>query len=147
MKYLYLTIDNIYSLYDDILRVSGGGSGVANRWLLESSIIFVQNDDYYSTFSEKLTHLMFSLAMNHCFVDWNKRIALAAGACFLNMNFEPWLWSKFIVEMENVILQVAAGNISKETFAKYISDFISFHEPIESTLFAVFHDLQALSVM
>ncbi len=53
--------------------------------LLESALARPRSG-YYATILEQAAALMHSLALNHCFVDGNKRIAFALTAVFLRMN-------------------------------------------------------------
>jgi death-on-curing protein len=63
------------------INVSGGGAnGLLDKGKLESILQHIQNDDYYQTFEEKLTHLVFASNKFHCFQDGNKRIAISLGA-------------------------------------------------------------------
>ena len=69
------------------VKVSGGGAdGVLDAGRLESVLQHIQNDVYYPTFEEKLTHLVFSANQFHCFQDGNKRISISLGAQFLLLN-------------------------------------------------------------
>ena len=55
---IYIDIDQALRIHEKTVEVSGGGSlGRINIGLLESVLEHIQNDDYYPTFEEKLTHL------------------------------------------------------------------------------------------
>jgi len=53
---------------------------------LESVLFNIQNDIYYPTFIDKLTHLIFCLVKFHIFNDGNKRTAIACSSYFLQIN-------------------------------------------------------------
>lgn len=84
----------------------------------------IQNDDYYPTFEEKLTHLFFSSNKFHCFADGNKRIAITLCAQMLLLNGYLYCAGHFIKEMENISYHVAAGRIDKYFLHEIICAFI-----------------------
>jgi len=71
---------------------------------LESILHHIQNDDYYPSFIDKLTHLVYAVNKGHCFSDGNKRTSIALGAFLMEVNGLDVLVSKFMIEMENVAL-------------------------------------------
>lgn len=125
MKYNYLTIDQALITHEMTIQVSGGGVvGVLESGKLESILMHIQNDEYYPTFEEKITHLVFASNKFHCFQDGNKRIAISLGAQFLLINGYVFVVKKFIQEMENISYHMAAGTISKELLKKIITSLI-----------------------
>lgn len=73
-----------------------------------------------------MTHLVYSLAKNHGFVDGNKRTAIVAGAYFLEINaFDQYVVDVFIREMENVVLLCVQNIITKSELKRIISDYIN----------------------
>ena len=125
MEFIYLDSIQVIRIHDHILHVSGGKSGVLNLELLESVLGHVQNDDYYPTFAEKLTHLFYSVNKAHCFADGNKRTSIGASANFLHFNGFENLTSKFIIEMENIAVYVADNKIDKDLLSEIITSFIN----------------------
>ena len=81
---------------------------------LDKVLVFIQDDNYYPTFEDKLTYLVFGLCHGHYFADGNKRISLVAGAHFLIKNKYSWAGFHFLPDMEAYIWHVAAGNIDKD---------------------------------
>ncbi len=53
--------------------------------LLESALARPRSE-YYSSLSEQAAAMLQSLALNHCFIDGNKRVAFALTAIFLRMS-------------------------------------------------------------
>ena len=81
-----------------------------------------EGQDLYPTISEKAASLGFSLIMNHPFVDGNKRTGHAAMEVFLKLNgFEI---EAPIDEQEQVILQLASGELSRERFTDWVHTHI-----------------------
>ena len=118
---IYIDINQAIEIHKKTVKISGGGSdGILNIGKLESVLIHIQNDDYYPTFEEKLTHLFFGANKFHCFEDGNKRIAIALGAHFLLINGYVFIVKLFIQEMENISYHLAAGKIKKELLQKIV---------------------------
>ncbi len=74
----------------------------------------IQNDDYYPTFEDKITHLFFCTCEFHCFADGNKRLAITLCAQFLLFNGYMAVAKNFFTVMENISYYVAAGKIGKD---------------------------------
>lgn len=68
-----------------LLEEFGGADGVRDMGALESALMRPQLG-YYDTLVDEAAALMESLAMNHPFVDGNKRIAFFVTDTFLRMN-------------------------------------------------------------
>ena len=81
----YLTADEVIYIQKELIKEFGGSFGIRDRKSLESAVMRPQSG-YYKNIIEEASALMESLAMNHCFVDGNKRIAFFATDIFLRMN-------------------------------------------------------------
>ncbi|MDA3812994.1 MAG: type II toxin-antitoxin system death-on-curing family toxin [Candidatus Cloacimonetes bacterium] len=122
MNINYFGFETLIRIYQKTIEVSGGGSsGIKDQGQIESVLQHIQNDLYYPTFKDKLTHLFFSLNKFHCFSDGNKRIAISAGVLFLNLNGFIFRVADFITEMENISYHLAAGKIDKELLKEIIT--------------------------
>lgn len=82
---VYLTIDEIIMIHEILIQKFGGSSGLRDKGTLESAI-FRPQSGYYKDVIEQAAALFESLAVNHPFVDGNKRIAFAAMDTFLRIN-------------------------------------------------------------
>lgn len=90
--------------------------------MIESTLDFVQSDDYYLTFPDKVSYLLYSIAMNHCFADGNKRTALVVAMQFILLNTnDSDLASRFMREFENIVVWVADGSLSKQALTDYVT--------------------------
>lgn len=133
MALIYLTLEQVIEIHAKTVEVSGGGTlGHLDLGKLESVLQHIQNDDYYPTFEEKLTHLFFSACKFHCFQDGNKRIAITLSAQMLLFNGYLYCVSSFLREMENISYHVAAGNIDKELLQEIITAHLMEEENSES---------------
>ena len=112
----------VFSVHQMLLSEHGGGTGVRDKALLESALSRPkQRYDYEpeSTMSQLAASYSFGLAKNHPFIDGNKRIALAVGAVFLEING----FTLNAPEPETVIIfeQLASGNITESELANWFS--------------------------
>ena len=126
MNYIiYPTYGDLLNKHNEVIRKSGGTMGVFNENLLRGFIEFIQNNVYYPSFEEKLSHLVISIAKNHGFCDGNKRTVIIAGAFFLELNaFDQFIIDAFIKNMEGIILLTVQGFINKEQLCQIIYDLI-----------------------
>jgi death-on-curing protein len=139
MAYHYLSLPHAIETHRLTVEKSGGGTlGVLEIDKLESVLEHIQNDDYYPTFEDKLTHLFYCACKFHCFQDGNKRIAINLSAQMLLMNGHMRA-GHFIVEAENISYHVAAGNISKELLGRWITAILNEDEDDESLKLEIYH--------
>ena len=121
----YIDYRRICRIYSNVVHISGGGvNGVLDEDKLLGILEQVKNDDYYPSIEDKLVYLFFSLNKYHCFVDGNKRIAIAACVDFLNLNGYLFVLNRFIREMENYSIHVASGAVNKELLKEIIESII-----------------------
>lgn len=125
MRLIYFTSAYAINIHDKIIEISGGREGIKNFGNIDSPLHHIQNDDYYPTFEEKLTHLIFSFNKFHAFNDGNKRTSIAMGAFFLEVNGLDVFTNKFIIEMENIAVTVADNLIGKDLLQEIIAAIIN----------------------
>lgn len=114
MELTYITIEMVLEIHNKTITHSGGGTRESlNLSSLESVLEFIQNDDYYPNFADKLTHLFYSVCQFHCFADGNKRLAITLSAYFLLVNGYMAVAQDFFKLTEMVALNVASGKIDK----------------------------------
>lgn len=81
----YLTLEDALFIHSAQLRLFGGAPGVRDFGLIESALLRPQTG-YYADLVEQAAALWESLAMNHGFIDGNKRVAFACTDVFLGLN-------------------------------------------------------------
>jgi death on curing protein len=81
----YLTVADVLSMQAALIDRYGGAAGVRDPGALESAL-FRPQSGYYKDLLAEAAALIESLAINHPFVDGNKRIAFAATDVFLRIN-------------------------------------------------------------
>lgn len=133
MEYKYPTIDDVVGLHDKVIAESGGLSGVRDVGTLESALDHIQNDMYYPSFVDKLTHLIFSINKHHAFNDGNKRSSLSVGAYFIAENGWPdEVLDIYVEEMESVVVDVADNKLKKDSLHWIVGALLSSsYGPIE----------------
>lgn len=122
---IYLSIDDVLWIHEEQLNLYGGARGVRDEGLILSALLRPQTG-YYADIIEEAAALWESLAMNHGFIDGNKRVAFASTILFLQANGvgatgteEDWV--------EFIYSNLEAGTFRKTT----IEDWLSQHtEPI-----------------
>lgn len=121
-SYTYITIEQAMEIHRKTVENSGGGmTQCLDSDRLKSVLEHIQNDEYYPTFIDKITHLFFCSCQFHCFSDGNKRIAITLSTQFLLQNGYMLVAKDFIGKMENISYHVAAGKINKELLHKILT--------------------------
>ena len=112
----YLDKDDVIVLHDRMIEAMQGlrGENPQQIQLFDSALQQIQNDDYSPCFIDKLTHLIFACVKFHPFLDGNKRTALLVARTFIAMNYREILPNDFYQQLENVVVDLAANQISKE---------------------------------
>ena len=118
----YFTKDDIIFLHSKIIGDFGGTDGIREQGMLESAINApLQTFDGYDLYPsdiEKIARLSWGLAMDHPFLDGNKRIAAASLDIGLSANG---------VELEaaeediiNEFIELASGKIDYAEFLRWV---------------------------
>lgn len=118
----YLTLPEVLELHRKLIEQSGGAAGALDLGMVESAVIQPQmtfgGQELYPTLAEKAAALGFSLVMNHGFQDGNKRVGHAAMETFLVLNGHEL--NAPVDEQEQVILRLAAGELTKDAFTEWV---------------------------
>jgi len=118
----YLTLGELVALQQRIIAATGGAGGVRDLGALESAVAQPRasfgGEDLYPGIIEKAAALAFSLVMGHPFLDGNKRTGHAAMEIFLVLN--GYEVSAPVDEQERVMLQLAAGEVSRDDFVEWV---------------------------
>ncbi len=134
-NYIYITPEQAKETHAKTIKYSGGGTlEELDFGKLESVLLNIQNDNWYPTFVDKLTHLFFSTCQFHCFADGNKRLAITLSALFLLLNGYMSIAPTFMQKTENISLNVAASKIDKELLHKIMEAIINETYDSDETL-------------
>ncbi len=122
----YLTLSEVLELHRQIIGQSGGAMGILNLGSLESAVaqprMTFAGSDLYTTIVDKASALGYSLIKNHPFMDSNKRTGHAAMEVFLVLNGLEI--QAPMSEQEQVILQVASGDMERDRFTAWLQTHI-----------------------
>jgi death on curing protein len=122
----YPDVVDVEILHAEVIDRIGGSHGIRDRGALESAVAQPQmafgGDDLYASVEEKVTALCFSLVKNHPFIDGNKRVGHAAAEFFLLINGSKLQGVE--EEHERIILELAAGELSREELLECVKDWI-----------------------
>ena len=140
-RIVYINLEKAVFIHDKILEKEAGLKGIKDQGQVDSILEHIQNDLYYPEFLDKITHLVFGLVKFHCFNDGNKRTALALGAYFIKLNFSSNLAEKFLIEMENIVVEIAENKIDKELLKECIFRIMEETDDEEEWLYKLFKTL------
>lgn len=82
---IYVALEDAIAIHADQITTYGGSPGLRDEGLLLSALLRPQSG-YYGDLIEEAAALWESLAMNHAFIDGNKRVAFACTVVFLAVN-------------------------------------------------------------
>lgn len=82
---IYLTVAEVAEVHRTMIEKYGGSHGLRDLGALESAL-FRPQSGYYDDLIAEACALLESLAINHPFVDGNKRVAYSAMEIFLLIN-------------------------------------------------------------
>lgn len=114
----YLTLDEVLRIHDLLIEAFGGAPGVRDLGLIESALLRPQTG-YYADLIEEAAALWESLAMNHGFIDGNKRVAYACLELFLQMNSADISAGNDDVE-RFIYSQLEAGTFRKDVLEAWL---------------------------
>jgi death-on-curing protein len=99
----YLTVADVLGMHTVLMKRYGGAIDVRDPGALEVALLRPQTG-YYADIVAEAAALLESLAINHPFVDGNKRIAFAAADVFLRIN--GWRLSRAPMQIHTEMIQM-----------------------------------------
>lgn len=122
----YLGLAEVLELHRLVIAQAGGADGLRDLAGLESAVAqpraTFDGADLYPTLPAKAAALAHALALNHAFVDGNKRVAHAALETFLVLNGAEL--GAHVDEAERTMLALAAGALSREEFTQWVTQHL-----------------------
>ena len=118
----YFSKDDILFLHSKLIMDFGGTDGIRDMGMLESAVNAplqtFDGSDLYPSDIEKIARLSYGLAMDHPFLDGNKRIAAASLDLGLSANGVELAASD--EDMINEFITLASGKIRFEEFLCWV---------------------------
>ncbi len=122
----YLTVADVLGMHTILMQRYGGASGVRDPGALEAAL-FRPQTGYYPDIIAEAAALLESLAINHPFVDGNKRIAFAATDVFLRINGWCLKRQPMVIHTE-MLKMLEAGTFDIAHLEPWIREFAMTHE-------------------
>ena len=123
MTVRYLSLGEVVELHRLVVAQAGGAAGLRDLGALESAVAQPRatfaGTELYPSLAEKAAALGYSLALNHPFIDGNKRVAHAALETFLVLNGREL--EAGVDDAERTILALAAGALTREQFVAWVT--------------------------
>lgn len=122
-----ISLKDIYESHDKALEEFGGEDGVRDSNLIESAYYSAfqgfGDNEFYQTPEEKAARLGFGLAVNHGFVDGNKRTGLAVLLLYLDVN--GLILEATQDELVDIFIKIAESpNNGYEKLLSFVKDHI-----------------------
>ena len=114
----YLTVADVLGMHKVLMQRYGGAPGVRDPGALEAAM-FRPQTGYYDDIVAEAAALMESLAINHPFVDGNKRIGAAVAELFLGLNGADLLAGDD--ELVAITVAAARGEVNAEALSIWLS--------------------------
>jgi len=122
----YLTVADVLGMHTVLMQRYGGAPGVRDPGALESALYRPQTG-YYEDIVSEAAALLESLAINHPFIDGNKRIAFAAADVFLRIN--GWLLQRPPMQIHTGMMRMfKAGHFDIAHLEPWLRSFASSAE-------------------
>lgn len=123
---IWVTVDDIIRLHEQVIRTTGGLDGIRDFGILESALAAplqtFGGTDLFPDVVEKIARLGYGLARNHAFIDGNKRI----GALMVQLLLK-WNGYKLVLkagELADMFISIADGTSSEEDLLYWIQQHI-----------------------
>lgn len=118
----WITYDQVVAIHGRQLRRFGGAPGLRDEGMLRSALQRPIGKWHYeqADLPDLPAAYAFGLAKNHAFVDGNKRVAFMTMTVFLRKN--AVLFAPDPAHATAIIMSLAAGEISEQSLARWISD-------------------------
>lgn len=119
---VWIAKEALLLMHEESLNQFGGAEGIRDITMLESALGRPENKFHYepeTSIPQMAAAYCFGIAMNHPFVDGNKRAAFLAMTVFLMLNGLSLMVDP--IEAELAVLDLVAGPMSEEAMAKWIA--------------------------
>lgn len=123
---IWITAEDVIALHSQIIKRTGGIDGLRDRSGLEAAIVAplqsFDGEDFYQTIIEKISRLGYGLAVNHAFIDGNKRIGALMTQLLLQWNEYNLVLKKG--ELADMFIAIADGSADESELLKWIQNHI-----------------------
>ncbi|WP_036479728.1 type II toxin-antitoxin system death-on-curing family toxin [Myxosarcina sp. GI1] len=123
MNLKFVTLAQAKAIHKQQLALFGGTTGIINEGKLESALyrpVNIANYNPDASIYDLAAALGYGIAINHPFVDGNKRTAFIVMAVFLEINQIKMIASE--VEVVNIMIGIASGTTSEEMLCNWLKE-------------------------
>lgn len=121
MRVRYLTLEEVLFFHSAAISEYGGTHGIRDLTVIQSAVMrprqAFRGRELYPDVWLKSAALFHSLAMNHGFVDGNKRVALISMSVFLKHN--GWKLTASTDALFDFVLQVVNDHLKVDKIAQW----------------------------
>ncbi|QIR37439.1 type II toxin-antitoxin system death-on-curing family toxin [Tolypothrix sp. PCC 7910] len=118
----FLSTSQVIKIHERQIEIFGGTTGIRDAGLLDSALAQPQatfgGELLHPTISDQAAAYLYHLAMNHPFIDGNKRTAFAVMDTFLTLN--GYSLNLLADETYNMVIRVVQREISKEELSAFL---------------------------
>ena len=123
-KIVYINSQQSIEIHNWTIDNAGGFSRTKDTQCLNNILQEIKSDRNYPEFKDKLTDLIFEINKYQNLIDDSKRLSIVLGCYFLELNGYDYVVHYFAKEMENIVVWLADGRISRDLFAEIIESLI-----------------------
>lgn len=119
----FVTLAQAKAIHEQQLALFGGTTGIIDEGKLESALyrpVNITNYNPDASMCDLAAALGYGIAINHPFVDGNKRTAFIVMAIFLEINQIRLIASE--VDVVNIMLGLASGTTSEEMLCNWLKE-------------------------
>ncbi len=117
----FISLAEARAIHSEQLALFGGATGIIDEGKLESALFRPANIANYNpdaSVYDLAASLGYSIAINHPFLDGNKRTAFIVMAVFLELNGSSLVASE--VEVVEMMLGVASGKVTERELSSWL---------------------------
>lgn len=118
----FLSNSQVIKIHERQIELFGGNTGIRDEGLLDSALAQPQatfgGELLHPTIHEQAAAYLYHLAMNHPFIDGNKRTAFAVMDTFITLN--GYSLNLSAEETYNMVIRVVRREISKEELSAFL---------------------------
>jgi len=115
MAIKYFTTEDVVKIHDNIIKASGGHSGIIAYGNLDFAVSQVKIP---KALIRKAAVLFFGIVTRHPFVDGNKRTGLVVAETFLNLNGKRLIAKD--KDIWNALHKISEGQMSVDQIAAWL---------------------------
>jgi death-on-curing protein len=110
----------VFAIHDRQLAEHGGAEGLRDESLLYSALARPLNHFHYTgaDLVDLAAKYIAGIALNHAFVDGNKRTGFVVGVLFLELNGYRFTASE--EDAAQAVRELAAGTIDEDSFCNFL---------------------------